>query len=205
MFFPHLHCCKFVKSFENFCIILIEILITLLASIKMVTFLKKQRKLLKVSHNLLCTTASIKAKTEHAFIRGSTIWGPIFLQSSVPNDPTFVQKVVKNFWTLIYLWPASQWVLSLASLVLMYWLIGSWYNKRLEKIGGWISWQTRVYMIAIDLALNLCLGLYYVDMRDTLMGQLMCRCPIAVSPAIFFLEFVAFAIYYRLYVLKKKA
>lgn len=48
-------------------------------------------------------------------------------------------------------------------------------------------------MISIDLALNLGLGIYYMDMRDTFMGEIMFRCPIAISPLIFFIEFVVFA------------
>lgn len=56
----------------------------------------------------------------------------------------------------------------------------------------------------LDLMINLALGLYYLDYRDTVMGTLMMRCPIAISPIIFGIEFVLFVYYYRTFVLKKK-
>jgi hypothetical protein len=43
-------------------------------------------------------------------------------------------------------------------------------------------------MIFSDLLLNLVLGLYYLGYRETIMGQLMLKCPIAVSPVIFVIE-----------------
>lgn len=42
--------------------------------------------------------------------------------------------------------------------------------------------ETRAYMIAIDLALNLVVGIYYMGHRDTLIGSLMIQCPVFCSP-----------------------
>lgn len=47
-------------------------------------------------------------------------------------------------------------------------------------------------MIFIDLMINLALGIYYMGARDTFMGEIMLRCPIAISPLIFLIEFLAF-------------
>jgi hypothetical protein len=40
--------------------------------------------------------------------------------------------------------------------------------------------------------INLALGVYYMGARDTFMGEIMLRCPIAISPLIFAVEFVTF-------------
>ena len=48
----------------------------------------------------------------------------------------------------------------------------------------------------LDLLLNLALGLYYMHYRDTLMGIIMLRCPIAISPLIFVIEMVFVYMYY---------
>ena len=101
----------------------------------------------------------------------------------------------------VCIWPPLQWVTSLVSLVLMYWFVGRWYNKRLEKEGGWISAKARILMIFFDLFVNLGIGIYYMDHRETIIGVLMMRCPIAISPLIFILEFLVFVIYFRKYIL----
>lgn len=106
--------------------------------------------------------------------------------------------------TFINIWPLHQWVFSLITLFMMYWLIGSWYNRRLVRQGGWLSWQSRIIMIGLDLLINFVLGIYYMGARDTLMGVIMFRCPIAISPLIFLIEFVVFVWYYKKYVLKPK-
>ena len=54
----------------------------------------------------------------------------------------------------------------------------------------------------IDLLLNLGLGLYYMHYRDTLMGMIMLRCPIAISPVIFVVEMICVYMYYLFW--KKK-
>lgn len=59
-------------------------------------------------------------------------------------------------------------------------------------------------MIGLDLLINFVLGIYYMGARDTLMGVIMFRCPIAISPLIFLIEFVVFVWYYKKYVLKPK-
>jgi len=113
--------------------------------------------------------------------------------SHVNGKPTTFDQFV----TFINIWPISQWVFSLITLVIMYWLIGLWYNQRLKKQGGWISWQARLIMIFLDLTINLVLGIYYMSARETFMGQIMLRCPIAISPLIFLIEFLVFVWYYK--------
>jgi hypothetical protein len=55
----------------------------------------------------------------------------------------------------------------------------------------------RVGLIISDLSLNLGLGMYYMDHRDTFMGQFMLKCPVAISPFIFLLELLCVYLYYR--------
>lgn len=127
-------------------------------------------------------------------------------QSLVPSNVlSFMsfQEFTDKSYEFFYLWPLDQWVSSLVGLVIMYWMIGNWYNKRLKAEGGWISWQARISMITLDLLINFVLGLYYMDHRGTVMGDLMVSCPIAISPVIFFIEFAVFVYYYRTYKMNK--
>jgi len=136
----------------------------------------------------------------------SKLYATFFLiqnSESISNNNSN-DSVYKKFIDFINIWPFTQWVFSLLTLILMYWLIGSWYNKKLLSQGGWISWKIRIIMIIIDLMLNLVVGIYFMGARDTLMGELMVRCPIAISPIIFVIEFIIFIWYYKKYVLKKK-
>ena len=89
-----------------------------------------------------------------------------------------------------YIWPLEQWVSSLVGLVLLYWFTTTIYNKRLAKYNLNMSVLFRVYMISLDLLLNLGVGLYYLDFRETTLGNLMVLCPIAISPLIFLVEFL---------------
>lgn len=57
-------------------------------------------------------------------------------------------------------------------------------------------------MIFSDLVVNLILGLYYLGYRETIMGQLMLKCPIAVSPVIFVIELIV-VICIKEYAIKK--
>jgi len=41
------------------------------------------------------------------------------------------------------------------------------------------------------------LGLYYLNHRETAMGAMMLKCPIAISPVIFILELICVYMYYR--------
>jgi hypothetical protein len=59
-------------------------------------------------------------------------------------------------------------------------------------------------LISFDLGLNLVLGLYYMDHRETLLGAIMMRCPIAISPAIFAMELFCFYLYCRYFIPKGK-
>lgn len=115
----------------------------------------------------------------------------------------FISDFSERFIRFVKIWPAQQWILSLLGLVIMYWLIGSWYNKRLKKQGGWISTQARCVMIIVDIMINIALGMLVMDSPETVLGMLMLRCPIAVSPGIFLLEYLTFIIYYKVFVLPK--
>lgn len=101
------------------------------------------------------------------------------------------------FTEFYHLWPLSQWISSLVSLILLYWVTGYYYNKWLSNKGGWLDWKMRIWLIVSDLTINLILGLYYLNHRDTVMGVIMLKCPIAISPLIFVLELTCVYIYYR--------
>ena len=108
---------------------------------------------------------------------------------------------VKDLTTLLtefyHLWPLSQWISSFVSLILLYWITGYYYNKWLSNKGGWLNWKMRIWLIVSDLTINLILGLYYLNHRETVMGVIMLKCPIAISPLIFVLELTCVYIYYR--------
>jgi len=59
-------------------------------------------------------------------------------------------------------------------------------------------------LILADLVINLGLGIYYMQHRDTVMGAFMLQCPIAISPLIFILELICVYLYHRYYKSKKK-
>lgn len=93
-------------------------------------------------------------------------------------------KLIKFF----NIWPLEQWVSSLIGLVLLYYFATYLYNQRLLKYNLEMSFSFRFWMIFSDLLINLGVGLYYLEYRDTIMGMLMVKCPIAISPFIFVIE-----------------
>jgi hypothetical protein len=109
------------------------------------------------------------------------------------NKPSWVELLIQFY----NIWPLTQWVSSLVTLILLYWLTGYYYNKWLSEKGGWLSWKTRSYMIVLDFITNLLLGFYYMGHRDTLMGHFMVTCPIAISPVIFLIELICVYVYHR--------
>ena len=108
-----------------------------------------------------------------------------------------------NFVDFLYIWSLEQWVWSLITLFLLYGFIGYGYNKWLMPSGGWISIRARILMIVIDLLLNFIIGIYYMQYRETLIGAFLVRCPLAISPLIFIIEFVIVVWYYTTYTLPK--
>lgn len=117
---------------------------------------------------------------------------PTYGQTGVQTNCVVLFVFLSNIrlWEFFQIWPLSQWISSLVGLVLMYWITTGLYNKRLFNYNLEMSSQFRFWMILSDLLLNLGLGLYYLGYRETLMGQLMLKCPIAVSPVIFILELI---------------
>lgn len=101
----------------------------------------------------------------------------------------FLQKVfnqfIENLTTFFHLWSFHQWTSSLIGLVILYLITGHYYNKKLSNRNGWLSWKMRIWLIVFDFSLNLVLGMYYLQHRETVMGHIMLKCPIAVSPIIF--------------------
>ena len=88
------------------------------------------------------------------------------------------------------LWPAQQWISSLLGLVLLY-VFTTWcYNKRLRRYDLQMTFAFQFWMICTDLILNLIIGLYYMQHRNTVLGALTVTCPISLSPAIFVIELI---------------
>jgi hypothetical protein len=108
-----------------------------------------------------------------------------------------------NFVDFLYLWSLEQWIWSLITLFLLYGFIGYAYNKWLMPSGGWISVRARILMVVIDLLVNFIIGIYYMQYRETLIGAFLVRCPLAISPLIFIIEFVIVIWYYKTYTLPK--
>lgn len=88
------------------------------------------------------------------------------------------------------LWPAQQWISSLLGLVLLYAFTTWCYNKRLRRYNLQMTFAFQFWMICSDLILNLIIGLYYMQHRNTVLGALTVTCPISLSPAIFILELI---------------
>jgi len=57
--------------------------------------------------------------------------------------------------------------------------------------------KTRIALIIFDITLNLAIGIYYMNHRETLLGGIMMRCPVAISPGIFAIELFCFYFYCR--------
>lgn len=89
-----------------------------------------------------------------------------------------------------YLWPLQQWISSLVGLIVLYAFTTSFYNKRLRRYGLEMSFSFQAWMIFSDLFLNLIIGLYYMQHRNTILGALTITCPISLSPAIFIIELI---------------
>ena len=96
----------------------------------------------------------------------------------------------------LHLWPWYQWVSSLIVLIILYLVVGHYYNKWLSDSGGWLTTPMRCGLILVDLLVNLSLGMYYVEHRQSIMGGIMVKCPIAISPVIFLLELICVFLYY---------
>jgi len=132
------------------------------------------------------------------FVGNKSHWrNTVFLGNPI-SSPSWIQDLIDFY----HIWPWHQWLTSLVSLILLYWITGHFYNKWLSDRGGWLTFKMRVWLIISDLTLNLALGIYYMHYRETLMGAIMLTCPIAISPVIFLLEMFCVYIYYRFW--KKK-
>jgi hypothetical protein len=116
-----------------------------------------------------------------------TVW-------NIQSNKNFIWELLVKYYEI---WPPIQWITSLLSLVLIYWISGYFYNKFLSKKGGWMDAKTRVIMIFIDLFLNFLLGIYYMNYRDTFIGALMIQCPVFCSPLFWLVELICFYFYYR--------
>lgn len=115
----------------------------------------------------------------------------ILIFTSAPNQNSVWELLIKYY----HIWPPFQWITSLVTLILIYWMSGYFYNKLLSQKGGWMDTKTRIIMIIIDLVLNFSLGVYYMNFRDTFIGALMIQCPVFCSPLFWIVELICFYIY----------
>ena len=158
-------------------------------NIKQNISMKKKKMFEKLKNRRLYSSNIIK--------NNQTKGSVVFLAGSI--SPSNLLQTLIDFY---HIWPWHQWLLSLTSLILLYWVTGHFYNKWLSDRGGWLDFKLRVWLIISDLVMNLALGLYYMHHRDTIMGNIMVRCPIAISPVIFILEIICVYIYYRFWTKK---
>jgi hypothetical protein len=133
----------------------------------------------------------------------SPLMGIFFVTKSVKSEFTW-ESILDLFVDFLKIWPLTQWIFSLFTLLFLYIWLGKIYNRKLQASGGWISAKTRIGMIVLDLTLNLVIGMYYMAHRDSFIGIFMMRCPIAISPIIFVIEFVIVSWYYKKYTLPKE-
>jgi uncharacterized protein YacL len=113
------------------------------------------------------------------------------------NGSTSMEKFLKQLLDFYHIWPLAQWISSLVGLVVLYLITGYYYNKWLSDKGGWLDMKTRVWLIVFDISLNLVVGIYYMNHRETILGAIMVRCPVAISPGIFAAELCCFYFYCR--------
>ena len=123
----------------------------------------------------------------------------LIMLNSLPKKSSVGNLFLQYF----QLWSPFQWVTSIFTLLITYWISGYFYNKYLSKKGGWMDWKTRVAMIGADLIANFSVGAYYMNHRDTFLGALMVQCPIFLSPCFWIFEIICFYIYCR-YISYKK-
>ena len=71
------------------------------------------------------------------------------------------------------------------------------FNGICQKYTGriWLSKQGRCGVIFVDLSTNLLIGMYYMNYPETVMGQFMSMCPIALSPFILAFELTLLFLY----------
>lgn len=122
------------------------------------------------------------------------------LQFMLSFIPEAFSKQICAFFSI---WSFFQWSSSLIGLVLLYWAGGHFYNKYLAKHSCVLETNVLVCLIFVDLTVNLILGIYYMGYRETVMGQIMLTCPIAISPIIFILELSCYFFYGRYVRLKE--
>ena len=122
----------------------------------------------------------------------------LLILNATPDNNSWWELLLKYF----QIWPVFQWVSSLSTLILIYWLSGYYYNKYLSQKGGWMDTKTRIFMIILDLLLNFSLGIYYMSYRDTFIGAVMLKCPVFCSPIFWFIELICFYLYSK-YILEK--
>lgn len=162
-----------------------------------VTYLYKFLTYLKFRYQRLCSyyrEIQINTLWTRVFSFGAAYHNRILLIVSNPENP---RTLTIKLWEFYNIWPWHQWCTSLGLLIASYWYAGTLYNRWLSDRGGWLSWKMRVWLIVSDLSLNLSLGVYYMDHRDTFMGQFMLKCPVAISPIIFLLELLCVYLYFR--------
>ena len=139
----------------------------------------------------------IKTKAKkNIFFQKTNCWHiPVLFFINPSSEKYSLWDSILEFYKI---WPPFQWMTSLLTLVLMYWISGYYYNKFLSKKGGgWMDWKTRILMIFFDLLLNFSLGIYYMNYRETFLGTLMIHCPVFCSPVFWLFELVCFYIYYK--------
>jgi len=125
---------------------------------------------------------------------GPIILYSLFLVAAAPDSAQLIWHRIIEFYRI---WPLHQWISSLITLIILYWGTGKLYNRWLSNKGGWLTWQTRMYLIATDLSMNFVIGVHYMYFRDTFMGQFMLTCPIALSPFIFLIELFCVYLFHR--------
>ena len=147
-------------------------------------------KRIKILFCKCCVCVQDKFYMESKFLVFLLIWKT----NSSSDKNVSVLDQVYNFFKI---WSFTQWSTSLVGLVVLYWISGYYYNKKLSEKGGWLDSKTRILLIAFDLLVNFGLGLYCMYHRETILGMFMITCPIAISPVIFVLELICYYVYNR--------
>jgi len=139
-------------------------------------------------------------------IETRTFFNLNWIGGSNPKIPRNIVDLLVIFFTL---WSVFQWLSSLVLLVLLYGWLGVVYNKAAKRWfkGYWLSWSDRLWLLLIDLSLNVFFGVLLLAFPE-FFGEgiidMLHKCPIFLSPFILGIEFICFLIYTKKQIDAKK-
>lgn len=104
-----------------------------------------------------------------------------------------------SLWCVYNAFDGETWVMNIITLFIITQFMGYVFNRFMRNFGGWIKPLTRVYILILDLAINLVIAVLiyrYLDAECSL-AFYSYKCPILFSPFIMVTEFIVVYKYYK--------